>query len=106
MRRAGHTGWSKAELEQLETGKPVVAQKSEAVAMADMNDPANIRQAMDATAATTKIALFFAVAFALLFLWKRAAFNFGIACLWAAIGILGMFVHRARKKRLKELDSD
>jgi ABC-type bacteriocin/lantibiotic exporter with double-glycine peptidase domain len=76
------------------------------VGVADMNDPAYIRQAMDVTAATTKIALFFAVAFAALYLWRHTAFNLGFTCLWFLVAILGMFVHRARKRRLLELDPD
>lgn len=71
-----------------------------------MSEPANIRQALDATSAAMKVALFLAVMSAGFYLWKHSSFELGMVCLWSAVGMLAMLVYRVRKTKLKALDPD
>jgi hypothetical protein len=71
--------------------------------MADMSDPANIRQALDTTTAAMKVALLLIVLSAGLYLWRHSSFELGMVCLWSAIFVLAALVYRVRKRKLKTL---
>lgn len=75
-------------------------------AMTDMSEASKVRQALDMNATAVKIALLFAVMWAGLFLWKRTSLDLWMLCMWLALGIAGMLVYRARKRKLKALDPD
>jgi uncharacterized membrane protein YozB (DUF420 family) len=74
--------------------------------MTDMSKPANIRQALDVTAAVVKIALLLTVMWAGLYLWKHTSLHLWMLCLWSAVSIIGMLVYRMRKRKLQALDPD
>lgn len=71
-----------------------------------MSEAAKIRQGLDVSAATIKLAFVSAAIFAGLYLWKPTPSALEIACLWFVVSILGMLVYRARKRKLKTLDSN
>jgi len=71
-----------------------------------MSKPANIRQALDVTAAVVKIALLLTVMWAGLYLWKHTSLHLWMLCLWSAVSIIGMLVYRMRKRKLQALDPD
>ncbi len=71
-----------------------------------MSEATKIRRALDVNAAVVKLALLFTVMWAGLYLWKHTAIHLWMLCLWLAVSILGMLVFRARKRKLKALDSD
>ncbi|MFZ0338788.1 MAG: hypothetical protein WAL45_12200 [Terracidiphilus sp.] len=75
-------------------------------AMIDMSQPANVRQALDSTAAAIKVALFLTAMSGGLYIWKHSSFELGMFCLWLGVSILAMLVYRARKRKLKALDPD
>ena len=71
-----------------------------------MGDPAKIKQALDGSEAATKVLGFVAVVNAVAYIWARHAIDLGMTIMLAVLCVLTMLVSRARRKKLKELDSD
>jgi hypothetical protein len=71
-----------------------------------MSEATKIRHSLDVNAAVVKFALLFTVMWAGLYLWKHTSLHLWMLCLWSAVGIVGVFVYRARKRKLKALDPD
>jgi hypothetical protein len=74
--------------------------------MTGISEPARIRQALDTTEAAMKVALLLTAISASFYLWKHISSELGMVCLWSAVSITAMLVYRARKRKLKALDSD
>ncbi len=74
--------------------------------MADMSEPAKIRQVLDVNLAAVKLALLFTVMWAGLYLWKHTTLHLWMLCMWLAVSIVGLLVYRVRKRKLKVLDPD
>lgn len=53
-----------------------------------------------------KVALLLTAISASFYLWKHISSELGMVCLWSAVSITAMLVYRARKRKLKALDSD
>jgi len=73
---------------------------------ANISDPAKISQALDGSEAATKVFGLLAVVNAGLYIWTRHAFQLGMAIVWVALCVFMILVSRARRKKLKALDSD
>ena len=73
---------------------------------ANMSDPAKIKQALDGSEAATKVFGLLAGVNAVVYIWIRHALQLGLAIMWVALCVFMILVSRARKKKLKALDSD
>ncbi len=71
----------------------------------NISDPTKIKQALDGSEAATKVFGLLAVANVGLCIWKRNAFQVGITIAWVALCVFLVLVSRARRKKLKALDS-
>jgi hypothetical protein len=71
----------------------------------NMSDPAKISQALDGSEAATKLFGLLAVINAGAYIWKRHALEFGMAVMWVVLCVIMILVSRARRKKLKGLDS-
>jgi hypothetical protein len=76
------------------------------IADTNMSDPAKIKQALDGSEAATKVFGLLAVVNVVACIWIRHALELGMAIMWVALCVFTMLVNRARRKKLKELDSD
>ena len=71
-----------------------------------MSDPAKITQALDGSEAATKVIGLLAVVNVAAYLWIRHALQLVMAIMWVALCVFMILVSRARRKKLKALDSD
>jgi hypothetical protein len=73
---------------------------------ANLSDPAKIKQALDGSEAGTKVFGLLAAVSAGAYIWTRHALQLGMAIVWVALCVFMVLVSRARRKKLKALDSD
>ncbi len=72
----------------------------------NMSDPAKISQALDGSETAAKLSGLLAVICAVVYIWIRTALELGMATMWAVLCIIMILVSRARRKKLKALDSN
>jgi hypothetical protein len=73
---------------------------------ANTSDQAKISQALDGSEAATKVFGLLAVVNAAAYIWKRHGLELGMTIMWVALCVFMILVSRARRKKLKALDSD
>ena len=72
----------------------------------NMSDPAKISQALVGSEAATKLFGLLAVVNGGAYLWKRHALELGMAIMWVVLCVIMILVSRARRTKLKALDSN
>jgi hypothetical protein len=72
----------------------------------NMSDPAKISQALDGSEAAAKLSGLLAVVSAVSYIWTRRALELGMTSMWVVLCVIMILVSRARRKKLKALDSD
>lgn len=73
---------------------------------ANMSDPAKVKQALDGSEAATKVCGFLAVLNAVTYILMRHTVELGMAITLTVLCVVMILVSRARRKKLKALDSD